>query len=353
MASSLKVAIESRHVHAHRARSTMHRRLFASIAGGSAEMTPARAKLGFAGFVSLAALTASLGHWQMKRREWKITTIAELRARFDVPPVPLEQTAFGGARGANASPSTSEADAVSASQELRRVALPDNAEFLHDRTFLLGPRVSPKQDAAHTNGLPPSGAAGAGIGHFVITPMVFGGRVALVNRGWVAKPARGETITIDAAERPAGGVAVVRNGETMSSYLATGFDERSNTFLAMDLPMMLRKMELLTAETAASAASSQFLEMCGAYAKLTVCSSATGGALTHSLIHAFPTPFAHTEPQHATLQRRQAVNFFAGGHMAVSPDKHALYAATWFSFTATIAVGTFLRFRKHAHLLRM
>jgi cytochrome oxidase assembly protein ShyY1 len=204
-----------------------------------------------AAFTSLAALTAGLGTWQMQRRQWKIDLIEQYQARFDSDPIPLSQSVF-----------YSGADPE---QELRRVALPDDAVFLHDKSYLLGPRVSPKQDASHTTGAMPS----TGIGYFVITPLKCAdGKVVLVNRGWIPKPGKGESPSIDKLEVPKGGIAVARNGEQMSSYLATGYDQRSNTFLAMDLPMMLNKMELLSAQTAASPSADMFLEMFGTISKI-------------------------------------------------------------------------------------
>jgi surfeit locus 1 family protein len=319
-------------------------------------MSPTRLRAGLAAFASLGALTTALGCWQMERRTWKIAALEDRAKHFAAEPEPLEQYVQKSTRSASIAAS---AGARADRAELQRIQLPADGVFLHDKTVLVGPRPAPKTDAP-SGGLAammPSSASG----YYAVTPLQSAdGSVMLVNRGWVPKPKTGEAAaTIDATESPAGGVAVVRAAEQMPLYVSASYDAPSNTFISMDLPLMLQKAGLLSAKTAASPAAEVYLEMLGTdvSARDAARSSvvyAPGRRLNFLFGHVlFPSHHSRpAEPQSPLFRRKHSSVYFSGGLMSVSPDKHALYAATWFSFTGIIGIGSFVQYRKYAHLLR-
>ncbi len=171
-----------------------------------------RFKVGLAMFAGLGTLTASLGMWQLDRRRWKMQLIADRQREFAAPPVPVtDVAALLQRRGpaeptatttAVASPATSpsaphsapvgappplpaplaalatvaptavpgEATGGESSSEgthvLRRVQL--TGTLLYDKTVLVGPRTSPKQDLAGSGmGLQHASS----VGYYVMTPL--------------------------------------------------------------------------------------------------------------------------------------------------------------------------------------
>ena len=148
-----------------------------------AEPTPRRRGLFIPGMVLLGALVVliGLGTWQLERREWKETLIAELDRKVAAPPVDLP-------------PRERWQQLNAASDEFRRVRFP--AEFLPDQEALVYSSGSSLRPDA------------TGPGYWVFSPARLPGVVVVVvNRGFV--PEGRQNPKTRAEGRPSGVVDIV------------------------------------------------------------------------------------------------------------------------------------------------
>ncbi|XP_017263316.1 surfeit locus protein 1 [Kryptolebias marmoratus] len=169
----------------------------------------------------IPATTFGLGTWQVKRRQWKIGLINELRRMTTAEPVPLPL------------------DPLEVNQlEYRRVKV--RGRYDHSKELYVMPRspVDPEKEAREAGSLSSSGEIGAN----VITPFHCSdlGITILVNRGYVPKQKiRAETRMKGQVEDEVEVVGVVRLTETRQPFVPNN-NKAKNQWHYRDLEAMCR-----------------------------------------------------------------------------------------------------------------
>ncbi|XP_007549018.1 surfeit locus protein 1-like [Poecilia formosa] len=169
----------------------------------------------------IPAATFGLGTWQVKRRQWKMGLINELRRLTTAEPIPLP-------------PDPLEVNKL----EYRRVKV--RGHYDHSQELYIMPRspVDPEKEAREAGSLSSSGEIGAN----VITPFHCSdlGIKILVNRGYVPKQKiRPETRMKGQVEDEVEVVGVVRLTETRKPFVPNN-DEEKNRWHYRDLEAMSR-----------------------------------------------------------------------------------------------------------------
>ncbi|XP_056147031.1 surfeit locus protein 1 [Lampris incognitus] len=157
----------------------------------------------------IPATTFGLGTWQVKRREWKLQLINDLRRLTTAEPIPLPTDPF-------------ELNGL----EYRRVKV--RGHYDHSKELYILPRspVDPEKEAREAGRLSSSGEVGAN----VITPFhcTSLGITILVNRGYVPKlKTRPETRMKGQVEGDVDVVGVVRLTETRKPFVPHNDVERN------------------------------------------------------------------------------------------------------------------------------
>lgn len=153
--------------------------------------------------------TFGLGTWQVKRRQWKLQLISDLRSLTTAEPIPLP------------------IDPLELNQlEFRRVTV--RGRYDHSKEMYILPRspVDPEKEAREAGQLSSSGETGANI----ITPLYCTdlGITILVNRGYVPKKRiRPETRTKGQVEDEVEVVGVVRLTEQRKPFVPQNDVERN------------------------------------------------------------------------------------------------------------------------------
>ncbi|XP_076014815.1 surfeit locus protein 1 isoform X2 [Genypterus blacodes] len=157
----------------------------------------------------IPATTFGLGTWQMKRRQWKLHLIDELRRLTTAEPIPLPL------------------DPLELNHlEYRRVRV--RGHYVHSKELYILPRspVDPEKEAREAGRLTSSGETGAN----VITPFYCSdlGITILVNRGYVPKQKiRPETRMKGQAEGEMEVIGVVRLTEIRKPFVPSNDVERN------------------------------------------------------------------------------------------------------------------------------
>ncbi|PWA26881.1 hypothetical protein CCH79_00001078, partial [Gambusia affinis] len=169
----------------------------------------------------IPAATFGLGTWQVKRRQWKMGLINELRLLTTAEPIPLP-------------PDPLEVNKL----EYRRVKV--RGHYDHSQELYIMPRspVDPEKEAREAGSLSSSGEIGAN----VITPFHCSdlGIKILVNRGYVPKrKIQPETRMKGQVEDEVEVVGVIRLTETRKPFVPNN-DEEKNRWHYRDLEAMSR-----------------------------------------------------------------------------------------------------------------
>uniref|UniRef100_A0A3B5KMS2 SURF1-like protein n=1 Tax=Xiphophorus couchianus TaxID=32473 RepID=A0A3B5KMS2_9TELE len=196
------------------------------VCGGKCSSTAANAEKSEDAFLKwllllIPATTFGLGTWQVKRRQWKMGLIDELRRLTTAEPIPLPL------------------DPLEVNKlEYRRVKV--HGHYDHSQELYIMPRspVNPEKEAREAGSLSSSGEIGAN----VITPFHCSdlGIKILVNRGYVPKQKiRPETRMKGQVEDEVEVVGVVRLTETRKPFVPNN-DEERNRWHYRDLEAMSR-----------------------------------------------------------------------------------------------------------------
>uniref|UniRef100_A0A3B5L1D7 SURF1-like protein n=1 Tax=Xiphophorus couchianus TaxID=32473 RepID=A0A3B5L1D7_9TELE len=196
------------------------------VCGGKCSSTAANAEKSEDAFLKwllllIPATTFGLGTWQVKRRQWKMGLIDELRRLTTAEPIPLPL------------------DPLEVNKlEYRRVKV--HGHYDHSQELYIMPRspVNPEKEAREAGSLSSSGEIGAN----VITPFHCSdlGIKILVNRGYVPKQKiRPETRMKGQVSDEVEVVGVVRLTETRKPFVPNN-DEERNRWHYRDLEAMSR-----------------------------------------------------------------------------------------------------------------
>eukprot|EP00904_Undaria_pinnatifida_P010748 jgi/Undpi1/6803/HiC_scaffold_21.g09279.m1 len=305
----------------------------ASSAGGNSGWTGGDGRDGHAGartlgiavFSTLVGATACLGTWQVMRYSWKLDMIEDRKEKMAFEPVQLPEGLEGealakmmdildkeadgkGAKGPDGETlgGSEEGKGLLESLAGRRVRV--TGVFDHTKEVLVGPRGAPPGMNASTG---PASMAVSPQGDFVHTPLRRkDGSVVLVNRGWSPR-SKGRNWS-----RPEGEVSLV--GVLKEA-------EKRRTFSPVNRP---ETGQLLWAEKEA------LLQAAG-------CLAPGDGVSSPPIL--MEAVGEEGDDRKVTPRAKQRHHF---GEFYVTPQTHAMYAATWYSLAAAGALLTWTRFRR-------
>lgn len=239
---------------------------------------------------------SGLGVWQLKRREWKMNLLASRESNVLEEPV-LVETILSGMEDKNL--------------DTKRVRV--SGTLLYDKSVLVGPRVSPEQQESNKGSMQPR----SDFGYFLLTPVLLrNNQMVMLNRGFIktneipSLPLSNRLLQLP-KEESSTFVTLMSKTESIPRFISGIYDKSAHTYITLHLPTLWNHLEINQPK---SSIADQYC-------------------------------FDIIEPFQVGLVRKNNLNYFTGGNLAISPDMHLVYASTWFTLAACLSGIIYFRFR--------